>query len=544
MVTSGVNLRHARVTLLTLLLSVAPALWAQQATGLDLGGGIVANGEAERYLRVLQLLGEVPQHPVGIRPWTRHELRALTPTADHPWAARFAKPDSGQTRAQFTVLRPGARVTWNSTMPEGNDPVWFGRGVTVDASAGVRFTWGPLDVQLAPTVAWAQNQAFALAPNGLTGEGALRDARFPGNIDAPQRFGTTAYSRVDAGNSRIALETRIVSIGFSTAPLAWGPARDEPLVVGPNGGGFAHVYVGTGEPLFIGVGRVHLKLLAGRLEQSQWSPVQSGDRSRFGAAVVGTFEPRGVRGLELGAVRFEHLIWRPGTATLRNALFPFTGVLSNQTNNLNSTANNGYASVFARWAVAPTGFEVYGEYGREDYAGNTRWLLLKPDDLGNLLLGVQRASRQPGGKLRVVRMELVNAELSSNERGQRGFATPIPPYTHSSVYQGHTVNGRFLGSATAYGGAGWRVAIDTYTSQGRRSVVIERQLLKDWLPVAPSAAGSSPEVRYGARYEWLHFLAGSRELGGSAGLSYTLNRNTVSHDDVVNLQASLQWRGW
>lgn len=571
MVTSGVTLRYARATsmalvaLLVLVVSVAPVLGAQQgaaavaaataapqttaltATALDLGGALVANGEAERYLRVLQLLGVVPQHPVGIRPWTRHELRTLTPTAEHPWAARFARPDSGKWRARFILLRPGARVTWNSSAAEGNDPIWFGRGATVDASAGVRFTLGPLDVQLAPTVSWAQNQGFDLAPNTMPGAGALRDARFPGNIDAPQRFGTVAFTRVDAGNSRVAVDTRFVSIGFSTEPLAWGPARDEPLVVGPNGGGFTHFFLGTGEPLPVGVGHVHLKMLAGRLEQSQWSPEQSGDRSRFGSGLVVTFVPRGVRGLEMGAVRFEHRTWSPGTATVRNALRPFTGILSDQTNSLNTGSENGYAAVFARWAVAPAGVEVYGEYGREDYAGNSRWLLLKPDDLGNLLLGVQRVMRRAGGGLRVVRVELVNGELSSNERGQRGFGAPMPPYLHSGgVLQGHTVNGRFLGSATAYGGAGWRVATDAYTPRGRRSVVVERALLRDWLPVAATAAGRSPEVRYTVRAEWLRFgaRAQSRELGGTAGVSYTLNRNTVTRDDMVNVQVGVRWRGW
>ncbi|MHB1313415.1 MAG: hypothetical protein ACYC3L_15465, partial [Gemmatimonadaceae bacterium] len=341
------------------------------------------------------------------------------------------------------------------------------------------------------------------------------------------------------------VETRAVSVGFSTEPLAWGPARDEPLVVGPNGGGFAHLFVGSGEPWPIYIGQLHLKLLAGRLEQSNWSPENASDRSRFASATVVTFEPRGVRGVEVGVVRFQHRPWFPGVATLANAMRPFTGILSNPSNHLNTGGENGYASVFVRWAVAPAGFEVYGEYGREDYAGNLRWLLQKPDDLGNLLLGFQRAWRPSSTAVRVVRAELVNAELSSNERGQRGFDIPIPPYLHSgTVVQGHTVNGLFLGSATAYGGAGWRVATDSYTAQGRRSGVVERRLLKDWLPVAPTAAGRSPEVQVGARYEALRFGRKGRELGASAGLVYTLNRNTVHHDDSMSLQASLHWRGW
>ncbi len=539
--------RYVRAILSSVVFVLASECLAQGATGLDLGGDLVANGEAERYLRVMQLLGEVPQHPVGIRPWTRYEVRGLVPTKEHPWAARFSRDSAKNRQRTLTILRPSVGARWNSTRPDAASEggVWFGRGVTIDGSAGVRFTAGVLDVQVAPMMFWAQNAGFTLAPNGLSGEGAFRDARFPEEIDAPQRFGTSGYGRVDAGNSRIAIETRIAAAGFSTAPMSWGPARDEPLVVGPNGGGFAHLFVGSGEPWPVYVGKVHWKVLAGRLEQSEWSPEEVGDRSRFASATVVTFEPRGVRGLELGVVRFQHRPWYPGVATFSNAMRPFTGILSDPGRFVNTGGENGYASLFFRWAVAPAGFELYGEYGREDYAGNTRWLLQKPDDLGNLLLGFQKAWRSSPSAIGVLRAELVNAELSSNERGQRGFSIPIPPYLHSgTVRQGHTVNGLFLGSATAYGGAGWRVATDQYTAHGRRSVIVERRLLKDWLPVPATTAGRSPEVQYNARYEVIRFGKRGRELEASAGLGYTLNRNTVPHDDALNVQASIRWRGW
>ena len=547
MVTSSVMHRYLRALLSCVSFVLASESPAQGATGLDLGGGMVANGEAERYLRVLQLLGDVPSYPTGIRPWTRRELRDLMPSKEHSWVARFTNTAGETRRAQLTILRPSLRASWNSNHPDVQNEggVWFGRGMTVDGSLGVRFTAGILDVQLAPMAFWAQNQQFTLAPNGLTGSGALRDARFPGEVDAPQRFGTSAYARVDAGNSRIALESRIASVGFSTAPLAWGPARDEPLVVGPDGGGFAHVYMSSGKPWPIYIGHLHWKLLAGRLEQSAWSPEQTDNRSRFASATVVTFEPRGVEGMEVGMARFQHRTWYPGVTTIENALRPFTGILSDPSRFVNTGGENGYASVFLRWAPALAGFEVYGEYGREDYAGNTRWLLQKPDDIGSLLLGFQRVWRSSGSALRVVRAELVNAELSSNERGQRGFEIPIPPYLHgTTVRQGHTVNGLFLGSVSAYGGAGWRLATDQYSATGRRSIVVERRLLKDWLPVAPTSAGRSPEVQYGARYELLRFDRHGHDLAATAGFVYTFNENTVRHNDALNAQASVHWRGW
>ena len=535
-------LRYARAIFVLGILCIAPVATAQDATGLDLGGGLVANGEAERYLRVLQLLGVVPRHPVAIRPWNRQEMKRLLPTGDHPWASRFSTPDNSASGSGLQILRASARVTWNSGMPGNDGAVWFGRGVTLDASAGVRYTTGPFDLQFAPLAFVAQNQAFALAPNGNTGAGALGDARFPGNIDLPQRFGTSAYARVDLGNTRISIDTRAISVGFSSAPLAWGPARDEPLTLGPNGGGFPHLYAGSGEPWPIGIGTLHVKLIAGRLGQSAWSPVTSGDPSRFLSGVVATLEPRGVPGLELGFMRTAMLTWHD--ATWRSVFRPLSGVVSNPVDgNTNITAENQYASVFLRWALAPTGFEMYAEYGKDDFTGSLRAFALKPDDLGNLLLGVQRAFRSSRG-VRVYRVELVNAVLSANERGQRGLTKPIPPYYHTEVLQGETVNGLLLGSETAYGGAGWRIASDAYTANGRCTWSLERRLIMDWLPVAPPPQGFAPEVRYTLGLDVLRFRGRLSEIGASVGLSYTFNQNTVQGQDAVGLQTSVRWRGF
>ncbi|MDP1857892.1 MAG: hypothetical protein Q8K82_04430, partial [Gemmatimonadaceae bacterium] len=260
------QLRHAFAIFLLGSFLGGQTLSAQEAVGLDLGGSLVANGEAERYLRALQLIGRVPEYPVAIRPWSRRESHRLAPTSAHPWAARFARSDSIGQGQRPRVLRPGAALVFNSSLPEGEQAAWLGRGVTGIVTGGAQITTRWLSLQLAPTVSWSQNQGFELAPNGQTGDGALRNARFPGNIDAPQRFGTSSFTRVNAGISHVAIETKPLSVGFSTAPMAWGPARDEPLVIGPNAGGFAHVYFASGEPWPVGIGHLQLKLVGGRLE--------------------------------------------------------------------------------------------------------------------------------------------------------------------------------------------------------------------------------------------------------------------------------------
>lgn len=538
------RLRYTRRLALLALLVVPAWTAAQEPSRLGLGGTLTANGEAERYLRLLQLTGRIPAHPVGIRPWTRHEAARLRPVGEHPWAARFgALPDA--SRPGIVVLRPGVGATWNSTLPEGEGegPVWLGRGVTLQGVAGVRATWGPIDAQLAPLGFWAQNASFTLAPNGLAGAGALRDSRFPRQVDAPQRFGTGSYGRIDPGYSRIGVETSWLSGGFSAAPLAYGPARDEPLVLGPLAGGFPHLFVGSGKPLPVGIGRLHIKLASGKLAQSAWSPMDTGTGSRFATSAVLTFEPRGIEGLEVGAIRFEHRAWIAGVATLENALRPFTGILNDPKRLAGSERENGYASVFARWAVMPAGLEVYMEYGREDYAGNARWLLQKPDDLASLLIGFQRVFGVTARGMNVVRAELVNAELSHIERQQRGFTIPLPPYLHATIPQGHTLRGQFLGSPTAYGGSGWRVGFDQYDTSGRTTWELRRRLIRDWL--YDQSASQEPVVWYSARAERMHGRGSRfRDLTLGGGLLWALNQDVRDGGDQLQVQLTASWQGW
>ena len=238
-----------------LLMSSPFFLSAQEATSvaprIDLGGFISAGSEREHYLRVLQLLGAVPSNPWTIQPFGFREASRLRVTGKHPWSARFAAPsDSSAPPPRFMVLRPRARVFLNTTNATRivDGPTWTGRGLTLDAEAGVLWHWRGVALQAAPTVFLTQNAAFDLTPNSLTGLGAFRDPRFPDNIDRPQRFGTSSYGRFDGGETRFSIELPGIAFGASTAVQRWGPGYDAGLVLSPNAGGIPHVFLGSSTP--------------------------------------------------------------------------------------------------------------------------------------------------------------------------------------------------------------------------------------------------------------------------------------------------------
>ncbi len=543
------SIAPAAVLLCGLALCVSAPLRAQGPLRLDGGGALEVGGEAERYLRALQLAGVAAPQSWTIRPVAPRWLRGAIADSVHPWQSRWVT-DTTRSFIRARFLRPSVRVTWNSAVPSGDErgPVWTGRGVTADARFGFSAQLWRVHLQVAPVLFRAQNQAFALAPNGRRENGAFADPRFPWNIDAPQAFGVGAYQRIDAGNSTLSLDLPLLSVGLSTAAQSWGPGREYPLLLGGNAGGFPHVFLGTPSPVPVGIGAVHLRVIGGQLTQSAWSPMPADQAIRTATAGVFVFLPRGLTGLEVGASRFIHGIsertW-PGTSAFRRLV---SGGLSG-TGELNQRLENQMASLFFRWQFSGARLVLFGEMFRDDYSLDRRRLIQYPDDLRTSMLGLERVLSSSATHLHTLHAELVNGELPSSNRGERGsgaergFLSPLPPYLHGAVRQGHTQNGLILASPVAYGGAGWRVGFDRFTTRGRRSLLAERMMRLDWRADVRGDSLVRRDIRYAVTGEMLQFVGG-REVSGTVSAMMDLNRNLVPGNDVFNLRAAVSVRGW
>ncbi len=524
----------------------ARAQW-QGPSRIDAGGALQVGGEAERYLRVLELAGVARTQPWTIRPLATPSLNGA-----HPWSGRWTI-DSASPALEWRWLRPVGRAALNTTFPYQviDGPAWTGRGLTAQVSGGVQATWGRVRAQLEPTIFASQNAAFELAPNRLSGDGTLRDARFPGSIDAPQRFGTAIYSRIDPGNSSVTLDLSPMLVGISTAAQSWGPAREFPLVLSAGSGGFAHAFVATKTPLNVWFARLHMRVLAGSLGSSRFAQPQP-EPVRWASAMALVFLPRGVDGLEIGASRFISGFSPTGVPTFDNVKRLWSRALrASVPGGDNREDENQVGSAWFRWSLPRAHTEFYGEYFREDYALDLRWFLQYPDDLATYVLGLQHVRTRDNGALRAYRLEVVNGEISSSNKRQRAedantgrtrLGGPNPPYLHGSVAHGHTNHGLLLGSAAAYGGAALRVGVDDYDSRGRQSFTFERQLRFDWLPGTPAAVTPRPDVLYSLRAERFRFV-GDREIGVTLVPMINLNRNLQPGQDKLNLSAAFSVRG-
>ena len=523
---------------LVLVLAAATAANGQDAPSVGGRAEVFAGGELENYLRYLQSLGLVPEYPWGLRAFSPGELNRLFPVdTSHPWSTRYDLTPRPPGDLTVDWVSPTASVRANSTFPFGyNDgPIWAGKGMTLAVQGGVAVRAGPVSLMLAPMAFVAQNAAFRLEPNGQSGPLAYADGVNPTVIDSPQRFGKSAYSQLDPGQSTIRLDWHALALGLSTANQYWGPATEFPILLGNNAAGFPHAFLGTAHPVDLWLLRVHGKIVWGRLGHSAYSPDTAAGGIRYGTGLDLVLTSRLLPGLEFGVTRFSHQPWPVGGPSLGDLVHILRGTESGDTGNVAS--DNQLASAFFRWVLPHSGFEVYGEYGRDDYNIDLRDFIEEPDHIGGYIVGLRKATLRPGRRLLAVRVELQNLQFSRLAVG-RGWA---PFYTHFFVTQGHTQLGQVLGSAAGVGGGGTVVAVESYSPRGRWTWSWTR-ILRQQRGNFPSSGPGDPggvDVQHAFAVERLQFR-GRYDVLARATAVYEFNRDFAGDAFNLNLIVGLR----
>jgi len=324
-----------------------------------------------------------------------------------------------------------------------------------------------------------------------------------------------------------------LQLGVSTANETWGPAVEQPFLLGTNAAGFVHGFVGTDRPLDIGPMQASLRIIAGRLEQSAYAPL-SMSVGRYVSGAIAVIAVRYLPGLEIGGARLFQSAW-PDTGLsvgdFLSPLFknPFKARLAVTVGGDGTEPDNQIASLFVRWNVPDAGLELYGEMAREDNAYDIRDFLVEPDRDMSYSIGVQRAWRRSSSEIVVLRGEVLNSAPSHLAI----IREPAPPYVHTPVRQGHTQRGQLLGAPGGFGGGARVVAIDWLTTGGRRSLAL-RRLMRE-----PTTLPTSKDVIHSLTADWLLFRP-RIDLAPEATIAYNLNR--LAGGNQVNVRAALTGR--
>lgn len=392
-------------------------------------------------------------------------------------ASSLAAPGR-DSAARMSFVAPVILAVTNSGLPYSyNDgALWSGRGTSGLLRAGVTASSGRLHVVIAPEVAISENRDFvAFSPDLPPGFALTRPGRSPfaapwyyapRNADAPWRFGTRHYARLEPGQSSawIALPPGI-DAGVSTENEWWGPGIRNALLLSDNAPGFPHLFARSRRPLQTRIGTFDARwLLGGLAESAFFDTVSSNDRRSFSAAAVVWRAPHGspVDGLSVGIGREVIANARSWAGVLRRPL-DFLASAPRSANVADSTTRDTTAggrdqitSIFWQWAFPGAGFEFYGEVGRTELPVSLRDFLLYPDHSRGYTVGLQWIGN-PAANTHL----RVQAEATNIERASSFLSRPIGIwYASRAVPQGFTHRGQTLGAAIGPGASSQWLALD------------------------------------------------------------------------------------
>jgi hypothetical protein len=367
--------------------------------------------------------------------------------------------------------------------------MWQGRGTTTALGLGASFTWGRLTAVAAPVAFSAANTPFSLLAPVIKGAPPLLDPLNPFAVDLPQRMGTRPYTRVDPGESSVWLTALGGVLGVSTASLGWGGGEAFPSILGPNGGGFPHAFIGTrGRGAYLpGFGRFAGRYILGTIPQSAFSPVQGSatyiDRTQSGTERIAvgfnvSFMPDVLPGLEVGVQRFYHSPNRAGTAKWNAWSKPFEALYKSKfigrtggAGDPGGDADNQLAAFNVRWVFPQRGVEANFELLREDHSWDARDFALEPENNSAVLASIRAITNRSAATLGILTLEYFDGDVRpiAQARAQAFL------YANSLLRQGHTVRGQLLGAPVGAGAvAGERVAWERFTPAGSRRVTLQR----------------------------------------------------------------------
>jgi len=512
---------------------------------------ILVGSEIDEYVRFLELQGKIDGTPLIFRSLpARSLLHGLRPDSGHLWSDRptFHRPGFNTGVPTIQAIYPLIDLLYNSKYARSaNDgALWAGKGLTGSLVGGFLAEWGPLTATFLPTLFFSQNNDFEIEE--VTFDRSQFAYPWHVNIDWPQRFGDESLEEFDLGQSGIRLDLGGFTAAISTENMWWGPAFQNPIIMGNSAPGFPHVDLGTGKPVSIGIGALEVRAIWGELSESDYFDTDPVNDRRYITGLTLGYKPSFLPGLTIGGTRVLYQTW-PNEGLGAGEIFDVLGAFF-VVNPVANDLTDQLLSLVARWVMPESGFEAYVEWARGDFSADLRDLLLEPDYSRAYTLGFQKLLPSGDGTLRL-RGEFTTLGSSSVDFVRLRGGIPSL-YVHSLVIQGYTHRGHILGAAIGPGGQSQYLGIDRYTKMGRWGVFIQRvRFNDDFFQCGKEPAdcvsyynrlSHDVELTFGASL--LRFVR-DLDIRGSIELSRRLNWHFLQDNDVTNVKLSLRvgWRG-
>lgn len=380
------------------------------------------------------------------------------------------------------VYMPGVRITSNSTVPYGdnNEAAWYGRGLNTEFTGGFWVTSDYVTATFRPQISLHENREFETPRFVPTNE--VMQQRYVAEgisdiIDMPYRFGPTSFSTTSPGYTSLRVHYDAFEAGYSNEPLQWGANVKYPLLMSNNAPGMEHFFLGTRHPFEIPyIGSVEFKWVNAFPKDSDYfdqpDPYQK-DRYMGGINLV--YSPSFIRNLHLGFARVVHTYLDDDGLSGRDMgmifdPFYLKNFVQKRGNLRDVKPRNHLNSIFGRWVWPESRIEIFAEFFREDFAWDSRDLLMEPRHNSGYAFGAVKLLRAPLADFYKLHIEFTNMTP--------GYLQEVRPqnyyYTHDEIRQGHTNRGQVLGAGIGPGSNSQFVSVDGYFPIGRLGIFFRR----------------------------------------------------------------------
>lgn len=371
---------------------------------------------------------------------------------------------SKNKKLSVLLLPLSFQTQFNSDHPYGwNDGAMIpAKGLQAQFSAGVFVKYGPLTIQFQPEIVVAENANFETFNKNQYDVIFARYYDIYNNIDLPVRFGTDSYNRAYWGQSSIRLNFKAWSFGLSTENLWWGPGIRNSLLMSNSAPGFKHITLNTLRPLNTPVGSFEGQLIAGRLENSGFPPLEP-DHSFFGAdlyvpkpnnwrylaGLIVTWQPKWVPGLFVGFDQSSQTYGKD-LSGIKDYLPIFSSIKTVSAPDQAINKQDQLSSVFMRWLWKQEHAEVYFEFGHNNPTNDFTQALLSPNQSRAYIWGLRKMLpfRKSKNENIMIGVEVTQLQENSIDKIKQGYEW----YVSKSIRQGYTNRGESLGAGIGPGG--------------------------------------------------------------------------------------------
>ena len=362
--------------------------------------------------------------------------------------------------------------SYNTAAPYGQNDgaLWQGRGYNTSLTAGIRLEGYGFELTFKPQVCWMENREFEYK----TSSNQTPYNYFANGVDLVQRYGNTSLWNFDLGDSELRYSWKSFTIGFGNQYTWLGPSYLNPMLGSNNASTYTKLDIGIRNtnisiPLknktIINLGNIEGRLWIGQLEESDFYDSIETNNKRLLTAISMSYAPSFINGLTIGINRIFISYWKP--ENFKYILRLFT---AEHNNALASSGNDEdqKLALFANWNFPKIGFEIYGEFGVDDFTSN-KWT--NPFHTAIYTIGAKQFIPMPYNLKGELLFEWNNFEMSQDYQLEFPY---LGYYAHGFVRQGYTNKGQIIGAGTGSFGNSQYLAYKIYFPSGALNLFIHR----------------------------------------------------------------------